>query len=449
MVNLRRQAGIIIPGALILAALLIAFAASLSISSAINVELAEQHALYASDDAVQTLLRNTLDQETGLRGYVATGQPLFLQPYTEAVGVLKGQQALTRQLLEAAHISPASMRAFARLVALQTHWSHSIAAPSLRARDPRSESALQRPGKAIVDQIRAQAAVLLTALDARARSESIAVDALIVNSRWTRVISILVLGSLALVFAVWRASLANRYADDRRLLEQLRRSFVQSVYDIGNAWETGAAYAWGSSGLSEIGDVLGAWSLPDGRAFVFLADTRGAALEAARDGDMVRFTLFGLCARHSDPARLLTELNERFRSYETDRRRSAMVFVAFLDPRTRLLHYAAAGHGAAFVCAAAACAQLAPTGPAIGIEDEPHYSSAVLPLPAGDRLLLASDALLTLRNAAGEPFGAARVEQLIRANRGSAQRLADGLLREAGTYIKGPLSEGIGVVVIG
>ncbi|MGH7684440.1 MAG: CHASE3 domain-containing protein, partial [Vulcanimicrobiaceae bacterium] len=35
--------------------------------------------------STQTLLRALLDAETGVRGYIATGQPLFLQPHESAV----------------------------------------------------------------------------------------------------------------------------------------------------------------------------------------------------------------------------------------------------------------------------------------------------------------------------------------------------------------------------
>jgi CHASE3 domain sensor protein len=70
-----------------------------------NTEMRKTSALVARTQAGETELRHLLslmiDVETGVRGYVITGEPAYLNPFTLAVEGLERQRKLVRSLISA------------------------------------------------------------------------------------------------------------------------------------------------------------------------------------------------------------------------------------------------------------------------------------------------------------------------------------------------------------
>ena len=52
----------------------------------------------AVSSAAQQVMNDALNAETGLRGYAATGNPLFLQPYTRTLTHIDKDRATLRQV---------------------------------------------------------------------------------------------------------------------------------------------------------------------------------------------------------------------------------------------------------------------------------------------------------------------------------------------------------------
>ena len=62
------------------------------------------------------LAASLVDAETGQRGFLLTGQPAFLAPFTDAARRLPGEVAALRQATENSRATQADMAALARLV---------------------------------------------------------------------------------------------------------------------------------------------------------------------------------------------------------------------------------------------------------------------------------------------------------------------------------------------
>jgi serine phosphatase RsbU (regulator of sigma subunit) len=72
--------------------------------------------------------------------------------------------------------------------------------------------------------------------------------------------------------------------------------------------------------------------------------------------------------------------------------------------------------------------RLHPTGLPVGMLEEATYSAAEVVLLPGDKLVLFTDGLTEAENSEGQPFGEARVRELLRAHpAGSCQALCDTL----------------------
>lgn len=129
----------------------------------------------AEGKQVEVMLKGVVDLETGVRGYIITGDPAFLQPYTAAKAALPQQfEALGTQLAAGQDEGDAAQLALvARLRGQLRAWQRDIAAPEIAARAlgaaPRrelgSELGSAQQGKRLFDQMRATFAALQNDLE--------------------------------------------------------------------------------------------------------------------------------------------------------------------------------------------------------------------------------------------------------------------------------------------
>lgn len=124
--------------------------------------------------SVSRTLRYTLDEETGIRGYAATGRADFLQPYRAAhprIEVLLAELPLTFAHAGLYEVLPK----LNDMVRLHEQWHSQVAAPLL-ANTHRSDAvAIEERGKAIMDRLRADTETIqtLSAHDIKAASREI------------------------------------------------------------------------------------------------------------------------------------------------------------------------------------------------------------------------------------------------------------------------------------
>jgi sigma-B regulation protein RsbU (phosphoserine phosphatase) len=102
----------------------------------------------------------------------------------------------------------------------------------------------------------------------------------------------------------------------------------------------------------------------------------------------------------------------------------ATLFIAVLDPASRLLQYVSAGHNPQYLLRRdGGLARMLATGFPVGLIAGRGYTEQTVQLGAGDLLFLYTDGCVEAENDAGEAFGVERLEPLLLTEVGSANPL--------------------------
>lgn len=176
---------------------------------------------------INQIARNVLDSETGLRGYLLTGQDAFLQPYRA------GQTALERNLsqLEACPATVLQYQNIQQVRYLMELWQMEVAGPLLRAPKSGSRGALlsELEGKHLMDQTR-------QVLDVLERNEALRRDVALKDSERALAVTRLltISGLLLAALLMWLSALRSARALSR-VLGDLNRDMAhitQGHYDF-------------------------------------------------------------------------------------------------------------------------------------------------------------------------------------------------------------------------
>jgi sigma-B regulation protein RsbU (phosphoserine phosphatase) len=165
------------------------------------------------------------------------------------------------------------------------------------------------------------------------------------------------------------------------------------------------------------GDFFGAFALSDTVAGVFVCDVMGHGVRSALVTAMLRALLESERLRGMDPGRFLTALNHRLTTLikPADDPLFATAFYLTADVARGRLRYANAGHPRPLrLQRRAGVASFLPPpptpGPALGLFANPHYETVEQPLAAGDAILLFTDGLFEVADAATtEDYGRQRL----------------------------------------
>ncbi|WP_166821294.1 SpoIIE family protein phosphatase [Thalassoroseus pseudoceratinae] len=190
--------------------------------------------------------------------------------------------------------------------------------------------------------------------------------------------------------------------------------------------------AWWEPAESVSGDYYDVLTLPDGRTGFVMADVSGHGVGPSLIMASVRAMLRVLTKTQSDPAEILNQLGPLIYPDLGDSRFITGLFLA-LDPRTHELSFANAGHGPVllFRRESSTFETLDATGLPLGVIADLEYDSGeARQFTAGDILVLMTDGAWELADEENQPFGAERIEQLIRehSDRSATELLA--VLRE-------------------
>jgi len=121
------------------------------------------------------------------------------------------------------------------------------------------------------------------------------------------------------------------------------------------------------------------------------------------------------------------------------------IFFGRLDPVTRLLTYASAGHNEAYLYRRKSRQDewLGPTGAAIGLMEDFKIASSEVKLDSGDILMVYTDGISEAENASGEMYGRERLARVIRKyGELPAAELMQNILRDVNDFTGGiPLAD--------
>ncbi|MGW4108255.1 PP2C family protein-serine/threonine phosphatase [Streptomyces sp. NPDC004976] len=122
----------------------------------------------------------------------------------------------------------------------------------------------------------------------------------------------------------------------------LQRGMLPRGLPVADGVRLAVRYAPAYQGLNVGGDWYDAFTIPDGRIGLSIGDVQGHTIEAAAFMGQVRVGLRALASVNSDPGELLARTNELLLSLSSDL--FATCTFMRLDPETRLLESARAGH---------------------------------------------------------------------------------------------------------
>ncbi len=150
----------------------------------------------------------------------------------------------------------------------------------------------------------------------------------------------------------------------------------------------------------------------DRQAGLLIADVSGHGVPAALIASMVKLAATSQRASACDPAELLAGMNAALIG-NTQQQFVTAAYV-HLDSQTGELRYSAAGHPAMLLLRDGEVIAVEENGLMLAAFSFATYGNAVLPLVAGDRLLLYTDGILEAMNARREEFGKHRLQALLK-----------------------------------
>ena len=231
--------------------------------------------------------RSAIDQETGLRGYLLTGEPAFLQPYEQAKPRLRADMESLRQLVSD---NPPQVNRARRIESLLDDWGRFAAEMIQKRREGQEVGPLLRMGrgKPLMDAVRQEFADFV-GLEQRLRHER--------NDRASSAALLIVV-----LYPLLTLTLSGLMAYfGRRDLLRLSARYGDSLQKQIDYNEHLKQQAWLREGQSRLAErLLGRQSLAEigQQLLAFLAEYLGAAVGALyvceESGDLVRIKGYGL-----------------------------------------------------------------------------------------------------------------------------------------------------------
>jgi serine phosphatase RsbU (regulator of sigma subunit)/CHASE3 domain sensor protein len=372
--------------------------ASAFVHQRVEATAANDHLLRSAQIDRGAALRVQLNEETGMRGYIITRDVSFLKPYLAARG--RTDLAFARFERDIARTAlPGAAELVAHERAINARWVAEIAKPLIA--DPRLSQhalALERRGKILVDTFRRLDSTLqvqiATAADAAEESSSHAVS-------WILIVDVVAVGILvlaALAFGYLQARAARiafesrmLYENEKRIADALSEAFLQKELPLSPAVGLHATYVPASREAQVGGDWYDALELPDGRILFSIGDVAGHGVDAAVVMSRARQSIVAAALHENDPAAVLERANRALILQES---RMVTAICGYLDPRTRDIAYATAGHPPPVLARDGYAEFLPHAGLPLGIIDDAAYTRFHARAEAGALLVLYTDGVL-------------------------------------------------------
>jgi sigma-B regulation protein RsbU (phosphoserine phosphatase) len=411
------------------------------LDAASNAEIRLSNARADLDQLVQT----QLGEETGLRGYVATRDPQFLESEHPPDRDFDRAAADLEARLEREDI-PDAQTTLDDLRALHATWENEVALPLMR--DPGATNAykLQAQGKILSDQLARDVDRMQDALTVADANVQQTMRRRINTTVATSAGFVTVFAIVALWYAMGRSAARWRLERERSLVDALQRTLRVPGRSLPRT-QLGSAYTSATTEALVGGDLLDAWPSGPSSGWLLIADASGKGIESARQGAFAQYAVRALAAESDDPADVVTRFNRLFLATFDDPQAFVVLFLGRFDARTRTLRYANAGHATAYVRRGMQVEALRPTGPIVGLDPDEQYTTASVVLEVGDVVLLATDGLSEARDAHGVLLGEERIVAILRDGPSDAQALCDLLVASAEDF-SGGIQDDLAIVAL-
>ncbi len=445
----------------------------------------------AVSDAVGDLQLAYSDQETGIRGYVLSADPVFLTPYWDGLGA-------ETQALDALRERPTGIPSFDtqldRVEAAAAAWRAAVATPAI---DSPSEPFDEDLALEAFDEVRAELELLdqvVTAevVDLEHRLDRVRQSALgvlvggavlavggtllvvVMFRRWIiRPLSAISdsavrlsidedtrlprfdareLENVTAAIAVLQSSLsrerdraitAYRGIEQSALLAlQVRAELADTLGAMPPGWVADSILTPAEGVVA--GDCFDVGLLDSHRLYIVMIDVTGhgaaAALNALKAKSQLRA---GLRSRATPSGALALLSRENHNDDEAD---LLTAFVAVIDVNTGACSYASAGHPPAFLRADGDIIELNPTGPLVGAFSATWTTESVT-IPEGATLLIYTDGATDAAGPDRSRFGEDRLREVVR-DRPHAADLVPGVAAAVEAFTEGPRSDDLTLLAL-
>jgi CHASE3 domain sensor protein len=406
----------------------------------------QQNAVEDALVRLDALFRSQLDEETGLRGYLAAGQRPFLEPYYAAVPAFRQELEQLQADLEQAQLSDGYPIVF-DLRHSHDLWQTEVAKPLLAHPTAPGETQLLQRGKVIVDRIRADFRRMTDLLDSQSRQAQDAVRTLLLRAALLTAALILLFGATAIVADIVRSRTQASLERERMVGDTLQRAFL-SGWDSCPYLEVGTAYVSAARHLAIGGDLFDIHSVDEHRCLLVVADVSGKGLDAAVDTAFVKYSLRSIVAEHDDPSTIVSKFNTAFIRSIRDDSSFVSLFAGVLDASTSNLHYASAGHSPVYIRRGDDVRQVPVTGPLVGLRLEDEFATETERLNLGDIIVLSTDGFTEARDTAGMMIDDVGAMRIIREAPPDPQRMADIIVAAVTKASGGRITDDLALLVV-
>jgi serine phosphatase RsbU (regulator of sigma subunit) len=345
------------------------------------------------------VLRVQLDEETGLRGYTSTGDRDFLEPYTKALA--RSPVAFANLVSAVRGVGlPEAEPLVERERSDNAVWARTVARPLLIAEVHSSRAiAIQQSGRKIVGDFRDVDSRLQSMLDAAASAAYDRADREIslILALNLAVLSVLVVAALGFGFLQARAARAAfesrvLYENEKRIADALQEAFLQKTLPLTPGVGLHATYVPASAEAQVGGDWYDAFALPDNRILFSIGDVAGHGLDAAVVMNRARQAIVSAALHENDPAVVLARANGSLLVQDS---RMVTAICGYLDPASRKIVYATAGHPAPVMARRDGVAEfMAQEGLPLGIVPDAKYAAFEAVADPGALMVLYTDGVL-------------------------------------------------------
>lgn len=440
------------PGGSFTAVAILAFALIVSVAGsfisyrALNNAFLRHNEFDAESQQVTKLFALQLDEETGLRGFMASGQPVYLEPYQAAEPQFEPIVNDLAQFNRAQKLTTEQTQ-LDDLRAAHDAWQRQVA--DVLVPHPNAPDALTRLqlGKEYVDRMRADFKFLSDGYDNDANTLTNQAQSLLVRSAFTGAALILLFGLLAILADIVRSRTQAALERERTLADTLQRGFL-SGWDSLPYLRVGTGYVSATREAAVGGDLFDIYRLDDDRALILVADVSGKGFTAAVETARVKYSVRTLAEDVGDPAIVLQKFNRAFMRPGSDPESFVTLFVGILDERDMTLAYASAGHPQAFLRRGSDVRQLDVTGPVIGLLPDATFGGERATLMAGDTIVLATDGLTESRDSSGAMIGEEGVMEWVRDGGTDPKKIAADLIHRVERYAGGSIADDLALLVI-
>lgn len=220
-----------------------------------------------------------------------------------------------------------------------------------------------------------------------------------------------------------------------RLAREVQQCFYRATAPV-RGFDIGASsYPAEQTG----GDYFDVIQGVDGGCYIAIGDVSGHGLGAALVMTMTRAYVRSFAALALDVAEILARVNQVLVA-DLQENRFVTLLLARLDPASRTLQYASAGHVPGFVLnrAGDTAAVLDSTGVPLGLFNGSEFSTGTCQLEYGHTVVLCTDGAIETLTADDEEFGCDRMLETVRAHLHEGPReIADGIYHAARTFAGG------------